>query len=620
MRAEGHAKAEPTLGELKARISELESEASEISRIKRELLEQQSLLKKQNLKVIRKSLDLADIKRDFEDRTLDLEATRAELKGQNVKLVRKSIELADIVREFEDQHFALEISTRELEESRERFRNLVESSSDWVWEVDRKGVYTYSSPKVEDLLGFSADEVIGKTPFDFMLEEEIPELREVFSRAAENQEPIERLENTGLHKDGYHVILETSAVPIINSEGVLLGYRGIDRDITESKRLEAQIRQTQKMEAIGQLAGGVAHDFNNLLFPIIGYADLLLMKTPPDDPIYKDLRAIQKAALHGKDLTHQILAFSRRQVLRMEVIDLLNVLENFEETLRRTIRENIDLRISSRTHDTANIRADISQIEQILLNLALNAQDAQPHGGDLRLKVTTRSAQEVPADVSTEIPTEAFVVLEVSDSGCGMEPETLNRAFEPFFTTKGKDRGTGLGLATVYGIVKQHGGYITVRSKIPCGTSFFLYFPLATGTTRNNDEATEDSTSKGAGTILVVEDNESVRDVVCKILRTHGYTVHEATDGKDCLERVTDEGLSFDLLLTDVIMPRMNGKKLYENLAKDFPNLKALFMSGYPENVIATEGILDSATNFVHKPVSAKNLLSKVKSLLMENQ
>jgi PAS domain S-box-containing protein len=392
----------------------------------------------------------------------------------------------------------------------------------------------------------------------------------------------------------------------------------IIREITERKQLEARLLQVQKMEAIGRLAGGIAHDFNNILVPIIGYAELGLMKLLPDDDLYVDLIRIRKAADRAASLTRQILAFSRNQVLEMRVLDLNAVIVDFSEMIRHLIGEDIELQ-TFLDSSLVWIKADKGQLEQVLLNLALNARDAMPTGGKLIFETANVYLDEGYAKkyVGAQVPG-YYTMLAVSDTGHGMDAETKECIFEPFFTTKEEGKGTGLGLATVFGIIKQHGGNIWVYSEPGNGATFKIYLPQVKDVAQAPVIATmeENLSLDGTGTILVVEDEDMVRHLVCETLAARGYKVIEAQGSTEALQLATEYEETIHLLLTDVIMPDMNGRELYHKMVASHPEIRVLYMSGYTDHAIVHHGVLDEAVNFLQKPFTVNNLTQKVKSSL----
>ncbi len=377
------------------------------------------------------------------------------------------------------------------------------------------------------------------------------------------------------------------------------------------KKLEAQFLQAQKMEAVGRLAGGVAHDYNNMLTVILGYAEIIRFLLKPDDPVLDSLLEIEKAAKRSRDITRQLLAFSRQQIVATEILDMNRLILNSEKALKRLIGEDIELRFSS-TDNLWTVDVDPSQIDQILFNLVINARDAMPGGGKLFLETANMTFDKTFCEENSGYETGDFVELTVSDSGCGMDQNTMNRIFEPFFTTKGPDKGTGLGLSTVYGIVKQNNGFLIVESEPGSGTTFKIYIPHSTDQQPREKERDEDLLTKGNGKILLVEDDKMVRRMVKAMLEKLGYNVLVAETAQQALELCRDNSTVIDLLLTDVVMPEMDGKVLSEKIQALRPELKALFMSGYTSSAIAHRGVMEDHIHFIQKPFTQKELGEKV--------
>lgn len=387
-------------------------------------------------------------------------------------------------------------------------------------------------------------------------------------------------------------------------------------EMERREQVEAELRQSQKMEAIGQLAGGVAHDFNNLLVPIIGYATLGLLKLEPDHKLYSNLEQIKKAAERAADLTRQILAFSRKQILQTHTLNLNDVILDFQKMVERLIGEDVDLQTQLQS-DLPLVRADKTQIEQILLNLAVNARDAMPRGGKLIVETAAVYLDEIYLSQYTDaLEPGHYVMVAVSDTGLGMDAKTRERIFEPFFTTKGIGVGTGLGLSTAFGIIKQHRGHVWVYSEVGRGTTFKIYLPvtaeseLAAVTTRPM------ASLYGKEMLLVVEDEEIVRNLVEQALVFYGYEVLTAAHPAEGLALLEEYGEQIDLVVTDVIMPGMNGREFYQRCAAVHPDLKVLFMSGYTDDLIAHHGVLDEETQYVQKPFAVQDLAWKVRETL----
>ena len=406
-----------------------------------------------------------------------------------------------------------------------------------------------------------------------------------------------------------------TATPLTDGDGVRVGGISVLRDVTQQRLLEAQLMQAQKMEAIGQLAGGVAHDFNNLLAVIMGYGELLLGDLTADDPKSNDVSEMLAAAKRGVALTRQLLAFSRQQLIQPAVLDLNTIVEGIEKMLRRIIGEHI--RLSTKlSPELWRFKADASQVEQILLNLTVNARDAMPEGG--RLSIETHNAQlsEAAAAAQPGVAAGDYVVLSVTDTGIGMDEQTQKRIFEPFFTTKEVGKGTGLGLSTVYGITRQSGGHVTLRSALGQGATFEVFFPRTQGdSVEQRDASSPVPAQRATETVMIVEDDEGVRVVASRILRDQGYTVLEARRASEARRLWEKHGPSIDLLLTDVVMPDVNGPRLAEELSRDRPDLRVLYMSGYPGagGLVGPQG---NALTCIEKPFTPSSLTTKVREML----
>ena len=387
-------------------------------------------------------------------------------------------------------------------------------------------------------------------------------------------------------------------------------------DITERKHLEQQLRQAQKMEAIGQLAGGIAHDFNNMLTVISGYSELVLATLPPGDPQRGNIEQIKQAGERAAALTRQLLAFSRRQVLEPKVLDLNAVATNMDKMLQRLIGENIAL-VTVLKPGLGRVKADPGQVEQVIMNLAVNARDAMPRGGKLTIETADVELDEAYARNHITVKPGPYVMLAVSDTGCGMDAQTQTRVFEPFFTTKEKGKGTGLGLSTVYGIVKQSGGYIWVYSEVGRGTTCKIYLPRveeALGTSQPG--AFPASVLRGSETVLLAEDEEVVRSLASRVLRENGYTVLEASNGEEALQLCAQQRGTIRLVMTDVVMTGMSGRELAERLHVAHPEMTVLFTSGYTDEAVVRHGILDTGVAFLQKPFTPDALLHKVREVL----
>jgi two-component system, cell cycle sensor histidine kinase and response regulator CckA len=431
-----------------------------------------------------------------------------------------------------------------------------------------------------------------------------------------------RLDNVEVRwkrKDGSAITVRLSGRAVNSAEETAEVLELIAEDITERRVLENQFRQAQKMEAVGRLAGGVAHDFNNLLMVISGYAEVLLERTRKADQLYPKIEAIHQATDRATTLTRQLLAFSRKQLLELKVVDLNIIIENIERLLRPLIGENIELQ-TRLAADLGRTRADAGQIEQVLMNLVVNSKDAMPSGG--KITIQTANARMNNEDVRREysyIQPGQYVVLSVTDTGEGMDKEIQSRIFEPFFTTKEKGKGTGLGLSTVYGIIKQSRGYVLVESEPGLGTTFRIYLPRVEDALEPAGPAgVSRPQAGGSETVLLVEDEESVRQLVRETLESKGYKVLEADNGEAALRIVSEYSEKIDMLITDVVMPGMSGRELSARLCASRPQTKVLYLSGYTEDAIGHEGVVDPDTAFLQKPFTLQMLSRKVREVLGE--
>ncbi len=493
-----------------------------------------------------------------------------------------------------------------LEESQARLQKIIDASFDGIY-ITVDGVLRELNTGLLKIFGYdTAEEVIGHPVSDFVAEESQTEASAWATGAIEGT-----FELIGRRKDGSKVLLEAT---IRNHE--VDGHAGrvtALRDITEKRLLENQFRQAQKMEAVGRLAGGVAHDFNNLLTVIIGYVDLLLLDLVGNDPRRTDLEQVRQAAGTATDLTRQLLAFSRQQVIQPRYVTLEGVVSNAEKMLKRLIGEDITL-TSNLQPEPSTILIDPGQLEQVIMNLVVNSRDAMPTGGNLTIE--TRTVDLDATYVRSHLPAVPgrYAMLSVSDTGSGMDEATRARIFEPFFTTKETGKGTGLGLATVYGIAKQNSGFIWVYSEPGQGTTFKIYFPLHTEAAEAEAVTSTSEAPTGKETILLVEDSAGVRGAVRQIMERLGYTVLEAPNGKAALDFAGPHHV--DLLLTDVVMPEMSGRVLAERFTAIRPATRVLFMSGYTDDAVVRHGILESDIAFLQKPFSAETLARKVREVL----
>ncbi len=499
-----------------------------------------------------------------------------------------------------------------LRETTQTLQAIIKASPVAIIALDPSGIVKHWNPTAERIFGWNSKEVLGRfLPF-------VPEEKQAQSRALIEDvlrgEVVAGVEALQKRKDGSSLNVSISAAPLRDAEGKVIGIEALVADITERKQLEEQLRQSQKMEAIGQLAGGVAHDFNNLLTVIMGFNALVLEHLDSDNPSRERLTEVQKAGERAASLTRQLLAFSRRQVLQPQVLDLNAIVANTEKMLQRLIGEDVDL-VTHLGPELGQVKADPGQIEQVILNLAVNARDAMPQGGKLTIETASVELDDAYAHSHVGVKRGPYVVLAVSDTGCGMDAETQKHIFEPFFTTK--EKGTGLGLATVYGIVKQSDGHTCVYSEPGRGTTFKVYLPRLEEVSRAvepNRVAAE--VAHGSETILMVEDEEAVRALVRGVLKANGYTVLEASGPDDVSKILKRHQAPIHLMLTDVVMPQMSGRKLAEHLVSSHPEMKVLYMSGYADRTIAHHGVLEQGMAFLQKPFTPGALVRKVREVL----
>jgi PAS domain S-box-containing protein len=505
-----------------------------------------------------------------------------------------------------------------LRVSEERFALAVQGSDAGLWDWDIQNNSLYWSPRLKELLGYADDEL--EVDFDTFDSHLHPDDRERMGAAIEAH-----LKDGGLYdmeqrlrtKSGEYRWFRARGQALWDEAGNPLRMVGSTTNITEHKQLEEQFLQAQKMEAVGRLTGGIAHDFNNLLTAIIGFSEILLHRQLDEgDPLYKPIEEIHKAGQRAASLTRQLLAFSRKQVLQPKVLDLNAVVTDMDKMLPRVISEDIDL-VTVLDPDLGPVKADLGQIEQVIVNLAVNARDAMPQGGQLTIETANVELDEAYARRHVDVQPGPYVMLAVSDTGVGMDKETQSRIFEPFFTTK--EEGTGLGLATVYGIVKQSGGHIWVYSEPGQGTTFKIYLPRveeAVEPLRPSVAPTE--RLQGSETILVVEDDQGVRMLARDVLEMDGYTVLEASHGEEALRVCEEHQGPIHLMVTDMVMPGMNGRQLAERLAPLRPEMKVLYVSGYTDNAILRHGVLEPGMAFLQKPITPGALARKVREVLDE--
>ncbi len=483
-------------------------------------------------------------------------------------------------------------------------------SLDIICVATLEGRYTRVNPSFGRILGYSSDEILARPLFDFLHPDDLAKSRAELGNLSMGEKST-HFENRYRCHDGSYRVLSWSAVP---ADGVVYA---VARDVTEQRALEAQLRQAHKMEAVGKLAGGIAHDFNNLLSVMIGYTALALEDLPEGVPLRVDLQQVEKAARRAEALTKQLLAFSRRQILEPQIVDLNQRVRELDKLLSRLLGAHIELSLAV-DQPVGRVYADPGQIDQVIMNLVLNARDAMPNGGRLSLATAavTLSAEDVA--VQHGVMPGAYVMLTVADTGIGMDAATMAQIFEPFFTLKEKGKGTGLGLSMAYGIIKQSGGHITVESSLSRGTTFRVYLPRTERADVLSDCPPPVSTTvrRGTETIMLVEDNDAVRGTMRTILERQGYNLIEASHGDEALLLSAHYDAPIHLLLTDVVMPGMNGRQLAERLLLARPRLKVLYVSGYTDDAIVHHGVIDPGIAYLPKPVSPDALARKLRELL----
>jgi two-component system, cell cycle sensor histidine kinase and response regulator CckA len=505
---------------------------------------------------------------------------------------------------------------RSAEESLRKLSSAVEQSPDTVVITDRQGVIEYVNPAFEALTGYSSDEAGGRTPRILKSGEQGPEIYEDMWKTILGGKVFRGI-LVNRKKNGELYYVEESICPVRDAHGQITHFIANGRDLTDRLRLEAQLLHAQKMDAVGRLAGGVAHDFNNLLTIITSYSELALDDVREDSPVASKIQEVLLAAKRAAELTRQLLAFSRKQPQALRVVDLNPVVAAIAKTLPRLIGEDIEFTFLP-GNGLSPVRVDPVQMEQVLMNLAANARDAMPEGGHLCIETSqVHLDQDYIQQKPAAIPVGEYAVITVSDDGAGIPREHIAHVFEPFYTTKPAGKGTGLGLATVYGIIKQNKGYIWVYSEQGSGTVFKIYLPCAVkGRPAQLANSRPEAVAAGTETLLLVEDEPAVRRASAEFLRLQGYKILEAKDGLDALSVAKQYPGAIDLLVTDVVMPNMSGGELAKELARRIPKMKFLFVSGYAGKTIMDHHVLDLDTNFLQKPYSLKQLGAKIRTVL----
>jgi PAS domain S-box-containing protein len=511
--------------------------------------------------------------------------------------------------------FFRDISDRRLAQAElTRLAAAVEQTGDSVVITDTEGNIEYVNPTFERITGYSREEVLGANPRILKSGKNDPAIfADLWRTITRGDVWVGQLINR--KKDGSLFSERATISAVHDATGKTVNYVAVKQDTTNENQLQEQLRQSQKLEAIGQLAGGVAHDFNNLLTVIGGYSELLLRRLPEDSPLRINVAEIKKASDRASNLTRQLLAFSRKQILQPKVLDLNSLVWDLDKMLRRLIGEDIDL-FTITEPNLAMVKADPGQIDQVIMNLIVNSRDAMTNGGKITIRTENVILSEDQCQQLVSCVPGNYVMLKVSDNGSGMDEETMNRVFEPFFTTKTGGKGTGLGLSTVYGIVRQSGGQITVDSELGVGTNFNIYLPTVVATQDQESGSAEVNPVAGSETILLVEDEEQVRIIAQEVLETMGYSVLSAANGEQALEIAKQYDGPIHLAITDVVMPQMGGRELIDRLVPLRPNIRVIYMSGYTDDAIMRHSLLDEKVQFIQKPFAAYALARKVRQVL----
>jgi PAS domain S-box-containing protein len=511
-----------------------------------------------------------------------------------------------------------EVETR-LRDSELRFRNLVESIKDWFWEVDPKGVYIYAGPQVTALLGYDPGEVLGKSVFDFMTPEEKERVEKIYKALVAERKPIELLRNALIHKDGRRVVVETSGLPIYDTQARFCGFRGTDRDITEKVKLEERLQQAQKMESIGTLAGGIAHDFNNILGIMVGNAELALDDVPPWNPGYQNLQEIKTAGLRAAHIVKQLLSFSRKSEQKLKPVEIKAIIQDSLNLLRATMPSTVEIRENFATAE-GTILADPIQINQVIMNLCINASQAmEDEGGVIEVRALQVALGGRTGNANPGLPEGDYIKISVSDTGQGIDPQIIDKIFDPYFTTKEVGRGSGMGLAVVHGIVKNHSGGVTVDSIAGQGATFNVFFPLAEESAEVEFHETE-ALQRGRETILVVDDEPSIVYMTAQMLRRMGYHVEAKVSPHEAIELLQSGSQKIDLVISDMTMPQMTGIQLFEKVKKIRPDIPVIICTGHSDLINHKKAKELGIAALAMKPITRQTITKAVRDALDGNK
>ena len=548
-----------------------------------------------------------------EARVRDLAALNEALQDQAIQLEAQALQLEKQATELEAQTSALQDQAAELEKANHTLHGLIDGSPLAIAAVDPEGNVLSWNAAAERMFGWTEEEVLAQS-LPNVPDDRLEESAAFRQRLLAGQS-FSDLVTTRQRKDGTRIEVSLSTAPLRDVSDAAVGVIFMYSEVTERRHLEEQLRQAQKMEAVGQLAGGIAHDFNNILAVIMSYGDLMLGELGEDAPMSADVREVTAAAARAAGLTRQLLAFSRRQVLQPHVVQLNVLIRNLEKMLRRLLRESIEL-TTTMEPGLGYVYADAGQIEQVLVNLVVNARDAIAFAGEISIATSNVQIDAEYGRLHAGASPGAYVVVSVSDTGCGMTPDIQERIFEPFFTTKERDRGTGLGLSTVYGIIKQSGGYVWCYSVPGKGTTFKVYLPRVESADDPTPTPAPSPAARGSATILLVEDESPVRLVASRILRQSGYTVIEAPDGVTAVALCAAHSGPLDLVVTDMVMPGMTAHELAAQVRAIRPGVRVLFMSGYTEDAALRQQAFEPGALFLEKPFTVQTLTRAVQGAL----